>query len=127
MSREEKVKAAVSGGYHPGGMTLVAIELAALNDLVLESMKNSDSLVAKLCAEANGEALRATVEPLTNRRCQLEDAGPQPRLRLFDFKAGDSVWVRASILSDHIDSDHEMEVEFHGHSRYIDAATEVRQ
>lgn len=69
MSREERVKAAVSGGYHPGGMTLVAIELAALNDLL------GPVLAEKFFAAVN-----------------------EPRKCLADYTLGDSVWVKGEIV-----------------------------
>ncbi len=76
MSREEKVKAAVSGGYHPGGMTLVAVELAALNDLL-----------APVLAERFLAAVNATL------------TGERLLKRLDQCNAGSEVWVRGYVCN----------------------------
>lgn len=117
MSREEKVKDAVSGGYHPGGMTLVAIELAALVDALLAVREDQPRIVATL-PPMTLEIMSALVPAATG-----QDLVPR---RLFDCSKGEEVWIRGTVLSERVDNDGEVFVEFHGHGKYVACETQVK-
>lgn len=105
MSREEKIRETINNNYHPNGMTLVAIELAALNDLL-----------APVLAEKFFAAVNAPSKP-------AEDLVPR---RLFDCSKGEEVWIRGTVLSERIDQDGEVYVEFHGIGKYVACETLVK-